>query len=85
MFQTVYLPALDKRLCLVTDTASPLTFINTKTWADLHQPKLEATTKVLGAFEGQPIHPIGQCQDDPTISSLLKIYVTQSNWQRWAS
>ena len=83
VFQTVYLPELDKCLRLVIDTASPLTFINTKTWADLHQPKPEATTKVLGAFEGQPIHPIGyfqttvQRQDDPTISSLLKIYVTQ--------
>ena len=83
VFQTIYLPELDKRLRLVIDTASPLTFINTKTWADLHQPKLEATTKVLGAFEGQPIHPIGyfqttvQHQDDPTISSLLKIYITQ--------
>ena len=83
IFQTVYLPELDKRLRLVIDTASPLTFINTKIWTDLHQSKLEATTKVLGAFEGQPIHPIGyflttvQRQDDPTISSLLKIYVTQ--------
>ena len=83
VFQTVYLPELDKRLGLVIDTASPLTFINTKTWADLQQPKPEATTKMLGAFEGQPIYPIGhfqttvQHQDVPTISSLLKIYVTQ--------
>ena len=31
VFQTVYLPELDKRLRLVIDTASPLIFINTKT------------------------------------------------------
>ena len=76
VFQTVYLPELDKHLRLVIDTASPLTFINIKT---LHQPKLEVTTKVLGAFEGLPIHTIGyfqttvQLQYDPTISSLLKV------------
>ena len=40
-FQVVYLPQLDKRLQLIVDTASPITFINLKTWQDLQKPKLE--------------------------------------------
>ena len=34
-YQTLYLPDLDKHLRLMVDTASPLTFINHKTWQDL--------------------------------------------------
>ena len=49
IFQIVYLPELDKRLRLIVDTASPL---NLRTWEDLQKPKLEPTTRVLGAFEG---------------------------------
>ena len=52
VYHVLYLPQLDKRLRLMVDTASPLTFINQKTWQDLQQPKLEPTSKVLGAFEG---------------------------------
>ena len=54
------------------DTASPIMFINLRTWQDLQKPKLESTTRVLGAFEGQPIKPIGYFQievirqEDPT-------------------
>ena len=66
----------------MVDTALPLTFINQKTWQDLRQPKLEPTSKVLGAFEGQPIKPIGyfetqvQRTDDPNQCAVLKIYVS---------
>ena len=65
------------------DTASPITFINLKTWQDLQKPKLENTTRVLGAFEGQPIKPVGYFQttvvrqDDPSQSAMLKIYVSR--------
>ena len=82
-FQVVYLPQLDKRLRLIVDTASPITFINLKTWQDLQKPKLENTTRVLGAFEGQPIKPVGYFQttvvrqDDPSQSAMLKIYVSR--------
>ena len=38
---------------------SVITFINSKTWLDLNKPKLQATTCVLYAFEGQPIFPMG--------------------------
>ena len=32
MYHILYLPQLDKRLRLMIDTASPLTFINQRTW-----------------------------------------------------
>ena len=60
-----------------------LTFINLRTWEDLQKPKLESTTRVLGAFEGQPIKPIGYFQtevarqEDPTQSAMLSIYVSR--------
>jgi len=82
IFQTVYLPQLDKHLCLIVDTASPPTFINLKTWQDLQKPKLEPTTRVLGAFEGQPIKPIGYFQtevvqqDDPSHYAVVGFYVS---------
>ena len=65
------------------DTALPITFINLKTWQDLQKPKLEDTTRVLGAFEGQPIKPVGYFQttvvrqDDPGQSAMLRIYVSR--------
>ena len=68
----------------MVDTASPLTFINQKTWRDLQQPKLEPTSRVLGVFEGQPIKPIGYFQtriqhtDDPDRCAVLTIYVSHS-------
>ena len=46
-------------LRLMVDSASPITFINVKTWQDLEKPKLQSTDRVLGAFEGQPIKPLG--------------------------
>ena len=83
MYHILYLPQLDKCLCLMIDTASPLTFINQKTWQELQQPKLEPTSRALGAFEGQPIQPIGYFQtqvqrtaDDPGKSTVLTIYVS---------
>ena len=82
-FQTLYLPQLDKRLRLIVDTASPITFINLKTWRDLQKPKLEPTTRVLGAFEGQPIKPVGYFQtevvrqEDSSQSAMLRIYVSR--------
>ena len=83
MYHILYLPQMDKRLRLMVDTASPLTFINQKTWQDLQQPKLEPTSRVLGAFEEQPIKPIGYFQtrvqrtDDPDQCAILTIYVSQ--------
>jgi len=83
IFQTVYLPQLDKHLHLIVNTASPLTFINLKNWQDLQKPKLEPTTRVLGAFEGQSIKPIGYFQtevvqqDDPSHSAVVRIYVSR--------
>ena len=84
VYHIFYLPQVDKRLRLMVDTASPLTFINQKTWQDLQQPKLEPTSRVLGAFEGQPIKPIGYFQtrvqrtDDPDRCAVLTIYVSHS-------
>ena len=46
--------------------------MNSKTWCDLDKPRLESTKKVLGAFEGQAINPLGYFearvvrQDDST-------------------
>lgn len=71
VYHTFYLLQIDKRIHLMVDTASPLTFINQKTWQELQHPKLEPTSRVLGAFEGKPIKPIGYFQtrvqrtDDP--------------------
>ena len=61
MFQILQLPQLGRRLRLMVDSASPVTFINSATWKDLDQPKLSPTNcnKLLGAFEGQPIKPLG--------------------------
>ena len=69
---------------LIVDSASPLTFVNSKTWHDLDKPRLQSTSKVLGAFEGQPINPLGYFearvvrQDDSTKSAVIKIYVSQN-------
>ena len=43
MFQILHLPQMQKRLCLMVDSASPIKFINAKTWQDLEKPKLQAT------------------------------------------
>ena len=66
----------------MVDSASPVTFINSATWKDLDQPKLTSTDRVLGAFEGQPITPLGYFQtlvkheDLPTQATVLPIYVS---------
>ena len=81
MFQILQLPQLGRRLRLMVDSASPVTFINSATWKDLDQPKLSPTSKVLGAFEGQPIKPLGYFQtlvkreDLPAQTAMLSIYV----------
>ena len=62
MFQILQLPKFGRRLRLMVDSASPVTFINSATWKDLDQPKLMSTNRVLGAFEGQPIKPLGYFQ-----------------------
>ena len=59
MFQTLQLHDFERQLKLTVDSASPLAFVNSKTWHDLDKPRLQSTTKVLGAFEGQPINPLG--------------------------
>ena len=59
MFQILHLPHMQKRLRLMVDSASPITFINIMTWKDLEKPQLQSTDRVLGAFEGQPIKPLG--------------------------
>ena len=87
MFQTLQLPDFEKQLKLIVDSASPLTFVNSKTWHDLDKPRLQSTTKVLGAFEGQPINPLAYVyfearvvvrQDDSTKSAFIKMYVSQN-------
>ena len=35
MFQTLLLPEFERQLKLIVDSASPLTFVNSKTWLDL--------------------------------------------------
>ena len=82
MFQILQLPKMQKRLRLMVDSASPITFINVKTWQDLEKPKLQATDRVLGAFEGQPIKPLGYFmipvlrEDDNSESTTLPIHVS---------
>lgn len=39
-----------KKLKIVIDSTSPITFINSKTWLDLNKRKLQAITSVLGAL-----------------------------------
>ena len=83
MFLTLQLPDFERQLKLIFDSASPLTFVNSKTWCDLDKPRLESTTKVLGAFEGQAINPLGYFearvvrQVDSTKSAVINIYVSQ--------
>ena len=68
----------------MVDSASPDTFVNSKTWSDLDKPKLQPTKRVLGAFEGQPIHPIGYFQTEVSCDGysqdpvVLQIYVSQN-------
>ena len=82
MFQVLQLPQFGRRLCLMVDSASPVTFINLTTWKDSDQPKLTTTNRVLGAFEGQPIKPLGyfetlvKCVDLPSQTTVLSIYVS---------
>ena len=53
-------------------------------WHDLDKPRLQSTTEVLGAFEGQPIIPLGYFearvvkQDYSTKSAVIKMYVSQN-------
>ena len=83
MFQVLQLPQFGRCLCLMVDSASPVTFINSATWKDLDQLKLTATNRVLGAFEGQPIKPLGyfetlvKCEDLPSQTTVLSIYVSR--------
>ena len=84
MLQLVNLPSFSRQLCLVVDTASPITFVNSKTWSDLDRPKLQPTRRVLGAFEGQAIHPMGyfqteiSCDGYPKDPVMLQIYVSHN-------
>ena len=84
MFQMLQQPDFERQLKLIVDSASPLTFVNSKTWHNLDKPRLQSTSKVLGAFEGQPISPLGYFearvvkQDDSTKSAVIKIYVSQN-------
>ena len=84
MWQLVNLPSFARQLRLVVDLASPVTFVNSKTWSDLDKPKPQPTKRVLGAFEGQPIHPMGYfqtevlCDGYPQDPVVLQIYVSQN-------
>ena len=84
VFQIVDLPEFSRKLKLVVDSASPITFINSKTWLDLNKPKLQSTNRVLGAFEGQPIHPVGYFEAKVSRGgevqnvAVLQIYVSQN-------
>ena len=84
MLQLVNLPSFSRQLCLVVDSASPITFVNSKTWSDLDRPKLQPTKRVLGAFEGQAIHPMGyfqteiSCDGYPKDPVMLQIYVSHN-------
>ena len=49
MFQILQFPELGRRLLLMVDSASPVTFINSATRKDLEQPKLTSTDRVLEA------------------------------------
>ena len=82
MFQILQLHKFVRQLRLVVDSASPVTFVNSRSWKDLDKPKLQSTTKVLGAFEGQPIHLIGyfitevSCEENYQKVTELQIYVS---------
>ena len=52
MFQILQLHKFTRQLRLVVDSASPVTFVNSRTWKDLDKPKFQPTSKVLGSFEG---------------------------------
>ena len=84
MWQLVNLPSFARQLHLVIDSASPVTFVNSKTWSDLDKPKLQPTKRVLGVFEGQPIHPMGyfqaeiSCDGYPQDPVVLQIYASQN-------
>ena len=66
----------------MVDSASPITFINVKTWQALEEPKLQTTDQMLGAFEGQPIKPLGYFvtyvlrENDTSKSAMLPIHVS---------
>ena len=82
MFQILQLHKFVRQLCLVVDSASLATF---KTSKDLDKPKLQPTSKVLGTFEGQPIHPIGylfkteiSCADNPQHMVVIQISVSHN-------
>ena len=44
MFQILQLHKFARQLRLVVDSASAVTFVNSRTWKDLDKPKLQPTT-----------------------------------------
>ena len=62
VFQILQLPEPGRQLCLMVDSACPVTFINSATWDGLNQPPLTPTNRELSAFEGQQIKPLGYFQ-----------------------
>jgi len=82
MFQILHLTEMQRPLRLMLDSASPLTFVNVKTWQDLDKPKLTKTERVLGAFDCQSTKPLGYFtttvvkEDDSSQSANLPIYVS---------
>ena len=84
VFQIVDLPEFSRKLKLVVNSASPIIFINSKTWLDLNKSKLQSTDRVLGAFEGQPIHPVGYVEAKVSQEgevqnvAVLQMYVSQN-------
>ena len=50
VFQIVDLPEFSRKLSLVVDSASPITFINSKTWLDLNKPKITGYRPYFGCI-----------------------------------
>ena len=59
IYPIVQLPEFSRKLKLMVDSASPISFVNLLTWHDLDCLKLLPTSRILGAFEGQLILPVG--------------------------
>ena len=59
IYQIIQLSEFVRKLKLMVDSASSISFVNLLTWHDLECPKLLPTSRILRAFESQSIHPVG--------------------------
>jgi len=82
IFQILQLPELGRRLHLMVDSASTVTFINVATRDDLDQPPMTPANRGLSGFEGQQIKPLGyfqtlvKCEHSPSQSAVMSIFVS---------